>query len=198
MTDAPLQTGLREASPDTPVPSWRLSPQLTRYRGPKTACLKPEGGLHQWALGPVDLEGEPGGSEFDKPELEVASVTVGTVGPRRFLRLEVGTFHACLDECESRLPPVCASCTRASSSMRSAERLQASRSVRPPTSNSFGLASLQPMAACMMGCKSASVVSSGTMSRRQILGATLEAQFNPDDRDGPRAASPPDRSAPEG
>jgi hypothetical protein len=47
---------------------------------PEAACTEPEGGLHQSVLGPANLEGEASGSEFDKPEPEVAGVAVGIVG----------------------------------------------------------------------------------------------------------------------
>ena len=47
---------------------------------PEAACTELEGNLHQSVLGPVDLEGEAGGSELDKPEPEVAGVAVGIVG----------------------------------------------------------------------------------------------------------------------
>jgi hypothetical protein len=47
---------------------------------PEATCTEPEGDLHQSVLGPVNLEGEAGGSEFDKPEPEVAGVAVGIVG----------------------------------------------------------------------------------------------------------------------
>jgi len=47
---------------------------------PEAACTEPEGNLHQSVLGPVDLEGEADGSEFDKPEPEVAGVAVAIVG----------------------------------------------------------------------------------------------------------------------
>ena len=47
---------------------------------PEATCTEPDDDLHESVLGPVDLEGEASGSEFDQPEPEVASVAVGIVG----------------------------------------------------------------------------------------------------------------------
>ena len=47
---------------------------------PEASCTEPEGDLHQSVLWPLDLKGEAGGSEFDKPQPEVAGVTFALVG----------------------------------------------------------------------------------------------------------------------